>query len=303
MRVLVTGSSGLIGSAVLAHLEAQRHQVARLVRHAPAPGEVQWDPDAGMIDAGGLEGFDAVVHVASMPWAGRWTSELKRRIRDNRLRTNGLLAGALASCERRPRVLVCASGQGAYALSGDQILTEDSPFGTDFLAQLQRDGEAATAPASTAGIRVVHLRITAVIGGTNLDTMTKNVRRLGDGRQWWSWVARDELPSIVEHALLTDALSGPVNVASPNPVRNAEFAETLARVLGRKPGWPLPAFVLRLLLGEMADQFALGSRRLEPRKLLATGYQFRFPDLEIALRHELGATVSSPGSPRASSLA
>ncbi len=125
--------------------------------------------------------------------------------------------------------------------------------------------------------------------------MAKNVRRFGDGRQWMSWVALDELPSIIEHALVTDALSGPVNVASPNPVRNAEFAETLARVLGRRQGWPMPAFLLRLFLGEMADQLMLGSRRLEPRKLLSTGYQFRYPELEIALRHEFGATVSSSG--------
>jgi uncharacterized protein len=303
MRVLIAGSSGLIGSTVSTQLERQGHQVVRLVRHAPGAGEVQWDPDAGTIDAQGLEGFDAVVHLASMPWTGRWTSEFKRRIRDNRLRTNGLLTGALANCERKPRVLVCASGQGAYAPSGDQILTESSSFGTDFLAQLQRDGEAATAGASAAGIRVVHLRITAVLGGPNLDTMTKNVRRLGNGRQWRSWVALDELPSIVEHALATDALSGSVNVASPNPVRNAEFVETLARVLGRKSGWPMPAFLLRILLGEMADQFALGSRRLEPRKLLATGYQFRFPELEAVLRHELGGISSSNRAPAAPSLA
>jgi hypothetical protein len=173
---------------------------------------------------------------------------------------------------------------GIYPSSGDQVLTEDSPVGTDFLAHLQCDGEAAAAQASTAGVRVVNLRISAVLGG---DAVRRNVGRMGDGRQWSSWVSRDELARIMNFVLVTDGLVGPVNPVSPKPVRNAEFAATLSRVLGRKPGLPIPAFLLRLMLGEMAEALVLASRRIEPRKLLAAGYEFHFPELEVALRHEL----------------
>jgi len=293
MRILISGTSGLIGSAVAAQLESQGHGITRLVRRAPGLGQVRWDPDVGMIEAAQLEGFDGVVHLASMSWARRWTSGFKMQIRHNRLRTNSLLAEALAACTRRPRVLVCASGQGAYGSSGDQILTEDSPVGTDFLATLQRDGEAATAPASAAGIRVAHLRIPTVLGGPDLAAMAKNVRRIGNGQQWFSWIARDEMPGVVHHVLVTDAVSGPVNAASPNPVRYADLVAASARVLGRKPGAPVPAFLLRLALGEMADALILASRRLEPSKLLASGYRFHLPDLEGALRHELASASTS----------
>jgi uncharacterized protein len=288
MRTLVAGASGLIGSAVAAYLASQGHEVIRLVRRAPGAGEVRWDPDAGTIDVASLEGFDGVVHVASAPWPARWTVNAKQQIRANRLATNRLLAQTLASCNHKPRVLVCASGMGFYPPSGDQIITEDSSGGTSWLASLQRDGEAATAPASAAGIRVVHLRIPPVLARAAIG---RGTNRIGNGQQWMSWVGRDELASIVQHVLVTDTLEGPVNPVSPNPVRNADFAATTARVLGRKPGLPLPAFLLHLLLGEMADEFMLASRRMEPRKLLATGYRFRFPDLETALRHELMATA------------
>ena len=278
----------MIGSALAPYLASQGHEVVRLVRREPGAGEVRWDPDAGTIDAAGLEGFDGVVHVASMPWPARWTSEAKKQMRANRIVTNSLLAETLASRRRKPRVLVCASGMGIYPSSGDQVITEESALGSDFLATLQRDGEAAAAQASTAGIRVVNLRIPAVLGGA---AIRRNMGRLGSGRQWSSWVARDELASIVNHVLVTDALVGPVNPVSPNPVRNAEYAATLSRALGSKPGLPIPAFLLRLMLGEMGDALILASRRIEPRKLLATGYQFRFAELEVALRHELGAAA------------
>jgi uncharacterized protein (TIGR01777 family) len=288
VRTLIAGASGLIGSAVATHLASQGHEVLRLVRRAPGAGEVRWDPDAGMIDVAGLEGFDGIVHVASVPWPARWTAKAKQQIRANRLATNGLLAQTLATCSRKPRVLVCASGMGFYPSSGDQIITEDSAGGTSWLATLQRDGEAATAPASAAGIRVVNLRIPPVLAGASI---ARAANRIGNGQQWMSWVGRDELTSIVEHVLITDALEGPVNPVSPNPERNADFAATVSRVLGRKPGLVLPGFLLHLLLGEVADEFILASRRMEPRKLLATGYQFRFPDLESALRHELRTTA------------
>ena len=288
MRVLMSGTSGMIGSAVAPYLAGNGYEVVRLVRREPAAGEVRWDPDGGTINAAALEGFDGVVHVASMRWPMRWTAKAKQEIRNNRLRANRLLAETLARCRRKPQVFVFASGMGIYPSSGDDILTEESPLGTDFLAALQREGEAATAPAAAAGIRVVGLRIPAVLGGP---AVRRNTGRIGIGRQWSSWVSRDELASIIQHILVTDALSGPVNPVSPNPVRNAEFATTLSRVLGRKPGLPIPAFVLRLLVGEMAEALILASRRIEPRRLVATGYKFRFPLLEDALRHELGVAT------------
>ena len=288
MKILIAGASGMIGSAVAPDLTNQGHEVVRLVRRTPVAGEVQWDPDAGTLDAAGLEGFDGVVHLATMPWPMRWTSESKERMRANRLATNSLLAENLARCKHKPRVLVCASGMGVYPSSGDQVITEQSPLGSDFLAMLQRDGEAAALKASAAGIRVANLRIPAVLGG---DALRRNMGRLGSGRQWSSWVSRDELVSIVNYVLVTDTLEGPVNPVSPNPVCNAEYAATLSRALGRKPGLPMPAFLLRLMLGEMAEALILASRRIAPRKLLAAGYQFRFPELEIALRHELGVDV------------
>jgi len=288
LRVLMSGTSGMIGSAVAPYLAGNGYEVVRLVRREPAAGEVRWDPDGGTINAAALEGFDGVVHVASMRWPMRWTAKAKQEIRNNRLRANRLLAETLARCRRKPQVFVFASGMGIYPSSGDDILTEESPLGTDFLAALQREGEAATAPAAAAGIRVVGLRIPAVLGGP---AVRRNTGRIGIGRQWSSWVSRDELASIIQHILVTDALSGPVNPVSPNPVRNAEFATTLSRVLGRKPGLPIPAFVLRLLVGEMAEALILASRRIEPRRLVATGYKFRFPLLEDALRHELGVAT------------
>jgi uncharacterized protein (TIGR01777 family) len=294
MRILIAGAGGVIGSAVTPYLASQGHEVVRLVRRVPGAGEVRWDPDVGTIDCARLEGFDGVIHVASLPQS-RWTSAFKKRWRDNHVGTNRLLAETLASRERKPGVLVCASAQGVYPPSGDQVLTEDSAVGAEYLAQLLRDGEAATAPASAAGIRVVHLRVPTVLGGSNLSQMVAGARRgmsisrFGSGRQWMSWVARDELSSIVRHALVTDALEGPVNATSPNAVRNAEFFATLSRVLGCKPRLLMPALLLRLLLGDMAEALILASRRIEPRRLIDTGYQFHFPELEAALRHELVA--------------
>ena len=291
MRVLIAGAGGLIGSAVARQLASDGHDVVRLVRHVPGPGEVRWDPDAGTIDAEGLEGFDAVVDVASMPWPARWTASAKRRLHENRVQSYRLLADALAGRARKPQVLVCASGMGIYPSSGDQLLTEESALGTDFLARLQRDGEAATAAASAAGIRVVHMRIPSVIGGPNLESITRNLRTLGDGKQWCSWIALDEIPPIIEHVLATPALEGPINVVSPNPVRASEVTATIGRVLGKRPGRGVPAVLLRLALGEMANALILASRRIEPRRLLQSGYRFRYPELDTAVRHQLGAAA------------
>jgi hypothetical protein len=286
MKILIAGASGVIGSAVASYLTSQRHTVVRLVRRAPGAGEVRWDPDLGTIDAAALEGFDGVVHVASMPWPMRWTSEAKQRIRANRITTNSLLAENLSRCDYKPRVLVCASGMGIYPSSGDQVITEENAPGSDFLATLQRDGETAAMKASQAGIRVVNLRIPAVLGGA---AVRRNIGRIGNGQQWNSWVSRDELANIIHFVLVNEDLAGPVNPVSPEPLRNAEFAQTVSRALGSRPGLPIPEFLARLMMGEMAEALILASRRMEPTKLLAAGYQFCFPGLEVAIRHELEA--------------
>jgi uncharacterized protein (TIGR01777 family) len=289
MKTLIAGSNGMVGSAVTRRLIECGHEVIRLVRHKPGPGEVGWDPAAGEIDNAGLDGFDGVVHLASVPWPMRWTAKAKQMIRANRLGTNRLLAESLAACAHKPQVLICASGMGYYPSSGDAVLTENSPAGTSFLARLQQDGEAATAPASKAGIRVVHLRIPPVLGGAALQRVGF---RAGDGQQWASWVGRDELASIIEFALTTETLTGPVNAVSPNPMRSADFARVSSQVLGQKRGSSMPPFLVRLLTGEMGEEFLLASRRIQPAKLLAAGYQFRFPELEQALRHEMESTTA-----------
>ena len=283
MKILIAGSNGMVGSAVTRNLIESGHEVTRLVRHTPATGEVWWDPDAGQIDTVGLDGFNGVVHLASMPWPMRWTTKAKEKMLANRLSTNRVLAESLARCSQKPKVLICASGQGYYPPSGDDVLTEDCPGGTSFLSVLDRDAEAATMPASSAGIRVVHLRMPTVLGGDRLKMIGFQA---GDGQQWMSWIGRDEVASIIEFALKTDCLSGPVNTVSPNPMRLADFAKTATEAMGQKPGGVMPAFIVRLTLGEMGEEFLLGSRRVQPAKLLAAGYRFRFPDLADALRHE-----------------
>jgi uncharacterized protein (TIGR01777 family) len=283
MKILIAGSNGMIGTAVAHHLIESGHEVVCLVRHTPSSGQVWWDPDAGEIDKASLEGFDGVVHLATMPWPMRWTAKAKQAMRLNRLTTNRLLAESLAACEHKPRVLICASGVGYYPSSGDTVLTEESPAGTSFLARLQQDGEASTARANEAAIRVVHLRIPPVLGGAALQRVGFQA---GNGQQWMSWVGRDELASIIEYALTTATLTGPLNTVSPNPLRNAEFAKVATQVLGHKSVSTMPAFLVRLVMGEMGEELILASRRIQPTKLLAIGYQFRFPKLEEALRHE-----------------
>jgi uncharacterized protein (TIGR01777 family) len=283
MKILVAGSNGMIGSTVTRHLIERSYEVVRLVRKAPRDDELYWDPDAGRIDMAGLEGFDAVIQLASMRWPMRWTRKAKEKMRANRIATYRLLAESVAACVRKPRVLVCASGIGVYPSSGDEILTEDTALCASFLSTVDRDGETATAAAEAAGIRVVHLRIPQVMGGPALQYVGFQA---GDGHQWISWVGRDELASIIEFALRTETLSGPVNAVSPNPLRNSEFAAVATQALGQKQGGVMPTFVVRLVMGEMGEEFMLASRRAQPARLLAAGYQFRYPELECALKHE-----------------
>jgi len=300
MRIAISGSSGLIGTALRARFQSDGHETLRLVRSRGAAGaagesEIAWDPGAGTIDAARLEGVDAVINLSGASLAAwPWTAARKRRMVESRVRSTRLLAGTLAALSRGPRVLISASAIGYYGNRGDTRLTETSPAGTGFLAELCRAWEAATEPASRAGIRVVTPRIGMVLSGSGgaLAPLLLPFRfglggNLGSGRQYMSWIALDDLIGAIAHMISHDTLAGPVNAASPHPVPNAEFTRALGRVLGRPTALPFPTFAARLLLGEMADELLLSSARVEPALLLATGYKFRHPDLEGALRAAL----------------
>ncbi len=297
MKVLVTGASGFVGSALVPFLANEGQFVVRLVRTVPAPGrsEVRWDPERGTIDLDALEGLDAAVHLAGASIAAfPWTAEGKRRIRESRVGGTRLLCESFARLDRPPKTLVCASAVGYYGDRGHEVLREDSPPGTGFLAQVCREWEAATEAAERKGIRVVRLRIGMVLSakGGALTRMLGIFRaglggRVGSGEQYVSWIALEDLVGAVDHAIRNGSLEGPVNAASPRPVTNREFAKTLGRVLGRPAVLPVPAFAVRLVLGEMADELLLASARVEPDRLLLSGYAFRYPELEGALRHLL----------------
>jgi uncharacterized protein (TIGR01777 family) len=265
------------------------------VRAVPAAGEeYRWDPAAGTVDPAALEGLDEVVHLAGETVSGRWTDAKKERILRSRVDGTRTLSEALAGLERRPRVLVQASAVGYYGDRGAEQLTEDSPPGDGFLSEVVREWEAASRPAEEAGIRVVRLRFGIVLSpaGGALRTMLRPFRlgvggKLGSGRQWMSWVSIDDVVGAIRHALATEELAGVANTVAPNPVTNAEFTKTLGRVIGRPTLLPVPGAALRLALGEFSQE-ALASTRVVPRRLLETGYEFRHPDLEQALRHVLG---------------
>lgn len=297
MNILVTGSTGLVGSAVVQFLTTGGHRVLRLVRIAPRNAdEIAWNPTAGTIDADKLEGVDAVVHLAGDNIAhGRWSAAKKARIRDSRVLGTRLLSTALAKLNRKPRVFVCASAIGYYGHRGDEVMTESSPPGLTFISTVCRDWEAATEPARQAGIRVVNLRIGVVLtprGGALAKMLTPFKLCVGGvvgtGRKYWSWIALDDVVGAIHHAITHDELSGPVNAVSPEPLANAAFTKILGRVLHRPTIAPLPAFVVKLMLGEMGDELLLASTRVLPNRLQETGYQFRCPTLEGALRHVLG---------------
>lgn len=267
-----------------------------LVRAQPAPGEVSWDPTAGSLDTAALEGVAAAVHLAGEPIAeGRWNDAKKLRIQRSRTRGTRLLAEALARLPTPPEVLVSASAVGIYGDRGDELLDEDSPLGSGFLAEVGKAWEAATAPAAGAGIRVVHLRMGIVLArhGGALAKMLPAFRLggggpLGSGRQWMSWIALEDAVSAILESLGNSRIHGPVNAVAPEPVRNTDFAGTLGRVLNRPALLPVPAFGLRLLFGEMADEALLASQRVVPSRLRAHGFTFRHPTLEPALRTILG---------------
>lgn len=294
MRVAVTGSSGFVGRALVARLESEGHEVLRLLRpgSAPVPGSAQWDPRSWAIDAGALEGLDAVVHLAGAGIGVRpWTRSYKEKILRSRVDGTRLISETLAGRERPPKVLLSASAIGWYGDRGDELLTEDSPPGTGFRAEVCRQWEAATEAAEAADIRVVHLRFGIVLGagGGLLGVLTIPARlglgtRLGNGSQFVSWVSLADAAGAVVHLLGADRVSGPVNVTSPEPVTNREFAAALSRALGRpRIGWA-PAWLLKLAAGkERANEVLLSSQRAIPQKLLESGYDFVEPELSRSL--------------------
>ena len=296
MDIAVSGSRGLVGSALVRFLTTEGHRVVRLVRASAGGDDVLWNPAAGVENASRLAAVGAVVHLAGKNLAaGRWTTEFKEDIRRSRVEGTRKLSESLAGLARPPKVLVCASAVGYYGNRGDEVLTEGSSHGSDFLARVCQEWEAASEPASRAGIRVVHMRFGMILSpaGGALKKMLLPFKlgvggRIGKGGQYVSWVAIDDAVGAIHHAICTEALKGPVNVVSPNQVTNAEFTRTLARVLSRPAILPLPAFGARLAFGELADALLLASQRVTPERLRESGYRFRFADLEAALRHVLG---------------
>jgi uncharacterized protein (TIGR01777 family) len=259
------------------------------------PGSIHWDPSTNTLDAAALEGFDAVVHLAGESIAaGRWTAAQKKRILDSRVQGTRLLANTLAQLQRRPSVMVSASAVGFYGDCGDRILREDSPPGNDFLATVCREWEASTEAATKAGIRVVHLRSGVVLAkeGGALAKMLLPFKmgvggRIGSGRQYMSWIDLEDEVGVILHCLSHESLRGPVNSVGPSPVTNAEFTKALGRALSRPTIFPLPAFMARVILGEMADALLLSSQRVEPTKIEAAGFRFQHTNLDQTLRRIL----------------
>ncbi len=304
MRVLISGASGLIGSALRASLSEAGHQVVRLVRTSSPADEatVFWDPASDYLDPTGIEGFDAVIHLAGESIAeGRWTPQKMERIRNSRVHGTRLLCETLAGLSHRPKVLLSASAVGFYGDCGDQRLDEESPSGTGFLAEVTRQWEEATQLATAADIRVVLLRFGMVLSksGGALAKMLPVFRmglggRLGSGQQCVSWITLDDIAGAIEHLLSNEQLSGPFNLVSPRPVTSRRFTDTLASTLRRPALLPMPAAVLQVLFGPMADELLLASTRAIPRRLLASGYQFRDPELDAALRRVLRTPEDRP---------
>lgn len=300
MKVLVSGSSGLVGSALVPKLKGNGSEVGRLVRTTLATDllDVPWKPGE-LLNPELISGFDAVVHLAGRNLAGRWNTQMKREIRESRLLGTATIAHAVAAAFRasgRPSVLVSASAIGYYGSRGSELLTESSSGGTGFLAELCRDWEAAASPAAQAGVRLVLPRLGVVLSreGGALARLLPIFRlglggRVGNGRQYWSWIALEDAEGAIEFALDDPTLSGPVNLTSPNPVTNAAFTAALARALRRPALLPVPAFALRLALGEMADEALLASQRVQPEKLLKAGFPFAHPQLDEALEQVCGA--------------
>ncbi len=295
MKILMTGSSGLVGKSLIPFLKTQGHQVKRLVRSLNVePGEISWNPPHQGPDPSALEGIEAVIHLAGESIASRWTDRKKQAIRESRVKGTQALVQALVRMKNPPKVLITASAVGYYGNHSGQALGEDHAPGRDFLAEVCREWEAAAAPAHQKGIRTVPLRFGIILSpqGGALGKMLLPFKlglggKVASGQQGMSWIALDDVLGIIQWVLTQESLRGPVNTVAPNPVTNEEFTNTLGRVLKRPTLFPMPAFAARLALGEMADALLIGGARIEPAQLLQSGYPFRYPDLEGALRHLL----------------
>ena len=308
MRILVSGSTGFLGTAAIEALEREGNTIARLVRpetlqRGPAGGSgqtVAWDPIAGKFDAAAAEGADALVHLAGASIAGgRWSLSRKNLLRSSPIEATRHLIGAVSKLRRPPRVIVASSAIGYYGNRGDETLTETSAPGSDFLSKLCREWEAETARGAEFGARVVSLRFGIILAahGGALPRMLAPFQmgvggRLGTGRQWMSWLTLQDALSMIQFALASAGLAGPVNAVTPNPVTNAEFTKILAKTLHRPALFPAPAFALRLALGEMADALLLSSQKVVPSKLVSAGYRFLQPDLADGLMKVLRKNIS-----------
>ncbi|HSB52761.1 MAG TPA: TIGR01777 family oxidoreductase [Gemmatimonadales bacterium] len=298
--IAITGATGTLGHALIPFLTTQGHRVRRITRGQTSGDDIHWDPGAGKLEGAALEGVDAVIHLAGESIAGgRWTEERRRKILDSRIQGTTLLSETLARLRRPPSVLVSASAVGIYGNRGDEVLNESAGVrtgaGTFFVEQVAHAWEASTEPAERAGIRVVRTRIGIVLtpAGGALPPMMLPLLfgvggRMGSGRQYMSWIAIDDVVGALYHALVTESLKGPVNLTAPTPATNAAFTETLAHILHRPAFFPVPEAAVRLLVGQMADELLLSSALVIPERLTQSGYRFRFPDLDGALRHVLG---------------
>jgi len=291
MKILVSGSRGFIGSALVKKLQDQGHQVSRLVRKTSVQQteDFIWSPDDGYIDKAAFTDCDAVVHLAAENVAGRWSKQKMHKIRQSRVEGAKVICDAIMSLETRPKVYLSASGIGYYGSRGEEKLREDQPCGTDFFALVSKDREAVSDSLKTCGVRVVNTRFAMVLDSTGpLSKMLGSFQvglgpRFGDGHQYWSWVTRSDVVRAIIHAITTESISGPVNVASPHPVTNTQFAKTLARVLNKPQFLIIPAPVARIMLGKLANVFLLSSIRAEPGVLLDSGFVFNYPELKQAL--------------------
>jgi uncharacterized protein (TIGR01777 family) len=311
LRIAVTGSTGLVGRRLVAFLRDEGHEVLRLVRHAPKGGdEIFWNPDRGLIDATSLEGLDAVVHLAGVSIAGGlWTEKRKAAIRDSRVKGTRLLSQTLAGLRQPPEVLVSTSAIGYYGSRGSERLNETATAGDGFLAGVVQEWEAAATPAAEAGIRVVHPRFGVVLAGEGgmLPVISMPFKfgvggPIGDGQQYMSWIALDDLVRILRETILNDDLRGPVNAVAPNPVTNVEFSKTLARVLHRPAFFRTPATMMKLAGGQMVEELILVSQRVVPDQLDRVAFTFNFPELEPALRHAFERHDPEPEARAASPL-
>lgn len=295
MTVVVSGATGLIGTALVKRLSSAGYNVKRLMRLETSssiaqPGDISWNPPENEIDAVGLAGCDAIIHLAGEPIAQRWTSDAKRAIRESRVQGTLLLARTVAAMAIKPKVFLSGSAVGFYGNRGDERLDESSEPGNDFLASVVQDWESSAASIADAGVRLVYLRSGLVLSGEGgaLGKMLPPFKLgmggpMGDGNQWMSWISLDDHVSAMLHALTTERLRGPVNLVTPNAVRNAEFTETLGRVLGRPAVIPVPRFALKLMFGEMAEATILSGQHVLPEALVNAGFGYAHPSLEMAL--------------------